>query len=162
MEGEGIIFLPVFRESSPYIRRVIFALGPFCPERRVLVNSLCQVFGRGPVGREASAEFEARGGEQAFMPRLPCSMKPGVFGEGELYTWGSNENGCLGLGGTDAFHTPQKVESPSLKFPVSESAEILGGIVVSIANASLVVTASQSIKTGRLLSGGRPNGKQEC
>ncbi|XP_058089615.1 ultraviolet-B receptor UVR8 isoform X2 [Magnolia sinica] len=43
-----------------------------------------------------------------------------ISGEGELYTWGSNENGCLGLGGTDAVHTPLKVEGSLLKFPVSE------------------------------------------
>ncbi|XP_058089618.1 ultraviolet-B receptor UVR8 isoform X5 [Magnolia sinica] len=43
-----------------------------------------------------------------------------ITGEGELYTWGSNENGCLGLGGTDAVHTPLKVEGSLLKFPVSE------------------------------------------
>ncbi|XP_077213141.1 regulator of chromosome condensation (RCC1) family protein isoform X2 [Tasmannia lanceolata] len=38
----------------------------------------------------------------------------------ELYTWGSNENGCLGIGYTDVIHTPEKVEGPLLKLPVFE------------------------------------------
>ncbi|XP_020103915.1 ultraviolet-B receptor UVR8 isoform X5 [Ananas comosus] len=43
-----------------------------------------------------------------------------VDGEGELYTWGSNENGCLGLGFTDMVRTPQCVKKSSFRFPVSE------------------------------------------
>lgn len=43
-----------------------------------------------------------------------------VTSEGKLYTWGSNENGCLGLGCTNAVHSPQSIESSSLKFPVTE------------------------------------------
>ncbi|KAL0462229.1 UNVERIFIED_CONTAM: Ultraviolet-B receptor UVR8 [Sesamum latifolium] len=31
---------------------------------------------------------------------------------GELYTWGSNENGCLGIGGTDINDSPERVEGP--------------------------------------------------
>ncbi|XVF14738.1 hypothetical protein REPUB_Repub09cG0087400 [Reevesia pubescens] len=37
---------------------------------------------------------------------------------GELYTWGSNENGCLGIGSTDVFHIPERVQGPFLKSPV--------------------------------------------
>ncbi|CAA6664323.1 unnamed protein product [Spirodela intermedia] len=40
--------------------------------------------------------------------------------DGQLYTWGSNENGCLGLGFTNVVGTPHRVESSSMKFPVSE------------------------------------------
>ncbi|KAL3721308.1 hypothetical protein ACJRO7_033755 [Eucalyptus globulus] len=39
---------------------------------------------------------------------------------GELYTWGSNENGCLGNGSTDVFHLPERVEGPFVKSPVSK------------------------------------------
>ncbi|KAJ1697066.1 hypothetical protein LUZ63_005578 [Rhynchospora breviuscula] len=42
-----------------------------------------------------------------------------ITNQGELYTWGSNENGCLGLGDTDMVQTPQNVISSLLKFPVS-------------------------------------------
>ncbi|XP_059656346.1 ultraviolet-B receptor UVR8 isoform X2 [Cornus florida] len=37
---------------------------------------------------------------------------------GELYTWGSNENGCLGIGCTYVTHFPERVEGPFLKHPV--------------------------------------------
>ncbi|EOX92733.1 hypothetical protein QUC31_003788 [Theobroma cacao] len=37
---------------------------------------------------------------------------------GELYTWGSNENGCLGIGSIDVFHLPERVQGPFLKSPV--------------------------------------------
>ncbi|XP_020103913.1 ultraviolet-B receptor UVR8 isoform X3 [Ananas comosus] len=43
-----------------------------------------------------------------------------ITSEGELYTWGSNENGCLGLGFTDMVRTPQCVKKSSFRFPVSE------------------------------------------
>ncbi|XP_010272767.1 PREDICTED: ultraviolet-B receptor UVR8 isoform X2 [Nelumbo nucifera] len=37
---------------------------------------------------------------------------------GELYTWGSNENGCLGIGCTEVIHSPERVEGPFMKLPV--------------------------------------------
>ncbi|XP_011097039.1 ultraviolet-B receptor UVR8 isoform X2 [Sesamum indicum] len=39
---------------------------------------------------------------------------------GELYTWGSNENGCLGIGGTDINDSPERVEGPFSRQPVSK------------------------------------------
>ncbi|XP_010521375.1 PREDICTED: ultraviolet-B receptor UVR8 isoform X2 [Tarenaya hassleriana] len=39
---------------------------------------------------------------------------------GELYTWGSNENGCLGTESRDASHSPVRVEGPFLKSSVSK------------------------------------------
>ncbi|CAL0319756.1 unnamed protein product [Lupinus luteus] len=41
---------------------------------------------------------------------------------GELYTWGSNENGCLGIGSSDVVHLPEKVQGPFLKSSVSQVA----------------------------------------
>lgn len=65
-------------------------------------------------------------------------------GGGELYSWGSNENGCLGIGyvqgprfwlrsltssfsnvflvssSTSAFHLPERVEGPFLRSPVEQ------------------------------------------
>ncbi|KAF9599820.1 hypothetical protein IFM89_001766 [Coptis chinensis] len=41
-----------------------------------------------------------------------------VTSGGELYTWGSNENGCLGVGCTEAIYEPERVEGPFLKFSV--------------------------------------------
>lgn len=37
---------------------------------------------------------------------------------GELYTWGSNENGCLGIGSSYAIHLPEKVQGPFLESSV--------------------------------------------
>ncbi|XP_040370455.1 ultraviolet-B receptor UVR8 isoform X5 [Rosa chinensis] len=41
-----------------------------------------------------------------------------VDGGGELYSWGSNENGCLGIGTTDVLHLPERVQGPFLKSAV--------------------------------------------
>ncbi|XP_078173003.1 regulator of chromosome condensation (RCC1) family protein isoform X3 [Carex rostrata] len=42
-----------------------------------------------------------------------------ITNQGELYTWGSNENGCLGLGDTYMVQTPENVTSSLFKFPIS-------------------------------------------
>lgn len=34
---------------------------------------------------------------------------------GELYTWGSNENGCLGIGYTEVAHQPERVLGPFIR-----------------------------------------------
>ncbi|VAH13872.1 unnamed protein product [Triticum turgidum subsp. durum] len=39
---------------------------------------------------------------------------------GDLYSWGSNENGCLGLGGTGMVRFPEVVRSSLFKLPVSK------------------------------------------
>ncbi|XP_071689901.1 ultraviolet-B receptor UVR8 isoform X3 [Rutidosis leptorrhynchoides] len=39
---------------------------------------------------------------------------------GELYTWGSNENGCLGTGDTHTVHVPERVQGPFLMQSVSK------------------------------------------
>ncbi|XP_048335365.2 ultraviolet-B receptor UVR8 isoform X2 [Ziziphus jujuba] len=62
----------------------------------------------------------------AMISKLPCSKEVACGGYhtcvlssgGDLYTWGSNENGCLGIGTTDVFHLPEKVQGPFLKSPV--------------------------------------------
>ncbi|CAK9319357.1 unnamed protein product [Citrullus colocynthis] len=55
---------------------------------------------------------------------------------GDLYSWGSNENGCLGNGSTSVFHLPERVEGPFSKSPVSKvscgwkhTAAISGGAI---------------------------------
>ncbi|XP_061354679.1 ultraviolet-B receptor UVR8 isoform X1 [Gastrolobium bilobum] len=39
---------------------------------------------------------------------------------GELYTWGTNENGCLGIGSSDVVRLPEKVQGPFSKSSVSQ------------------------------------------
>ncbi|CAO2149163.1 unnamed protein product [Urochloa humidicola] len=43
-----------------------------------------------------------------------------VTDSGDLYSWGSNENGCLGLGGTDMVRAPEILKSSLFKLPVSK------------------------------------------
>ncbi|XP_052197694.1 ultraviolet-B receptor UVR8 isoform X2 [Diospyros lotus] len=43
-----------------------------------------------------------------------------VTSGGELYTWGSNENGCLGNGRTDVSHLPERVQGPFLTTSVCQ------------------------------------------
>ncbi|KAI4364339.1 hypothetical protein MLD38_020447 [Melastoma candidum] len=64
----------------------------------------------------------------SMVAELPCSEDVVCGGYhtcvitsgGELYTWGSNENGCLGTGSTNVFHQPERVEGPFLRSPVSK------------------------------------------
>ncbi|KAL8546772.1 hypothetical protein ACS0TY_006479 [Phlomoides rotata] len=59
---------------------------------------------------------------------LPCSEEVAcgayhtcvVTNGGELYAWGSNENGCLGIGCTDITYSPERVQGPFLRQPVSK------------------------------------------
>ncbi|KAL6521487.1 hypothetical protein OROGR_018056 [Orobanche gracilis] len=55
---------------------------------------------------------------------------------GELYTWGSNENGCLGIGCTEVTYAPERIKGPFSRQPVKEvscgwkhTAAISGGYV---------------------------------
>ncbi|ESR45257.1 hypothetical protein CICLE_v10003980mg [Citrus x clementina] len=43
-----------------------------------------------------------------------------LIGGGELYTWGSNENGCLGIGSIDVLHSPERVQGPFSESPVDQ------------------------------------------
>ncbi|CAM8950983.1 unnamed protein product [Rhodiola kirilowii] len=43
-----------------------------------------------------------------------------ITGGGDLYAWGSNDNGCLGIGCTDVCHSPERVEGPILKSHVNK------------------------------------------
>ncbi|XAR73139.1 hypothetical protein NMG60_11007005 [Bertholletia excelsa] len=43
-----------------------------------------------------------------------------ITSAGELYTWGSNENGCLGIGRTDVSHFPEIVQGAFLQHPVCQ------------------------------------------
>ncbi|PQQ00751.1 ultraviolet-B receptor UVR8 isoform X1 [Prunus yedoensis var. nudiflora] len=64
--------------------------------------------GSGTRSKLPSSEEVACGGYHT------CVLTSG----GDLYSWGSNENGCLGIGTTDAYHQPERVQGPFLKYPV--------------------------------------------
>ncbi|KAL2347162.1 hypothetical protein Fmac_001162 [Flemingia macrophylla] len=83
--------------------------------------------------------FGERGIDKLHLKGMSSTTKPSLIGElpyskevacggyhtcvltnsGELYTWGSNENGCLGIGSSDVIHHPEKVQGPFLKSSVS-------------------------------------------
>ncbi|XP_010674387.2 ultraviolet-B receptor UVR8 isoform X2 [Beta vulgaris subsp. vulgaris] len=64
----------------------------------------------------------------SMMSKLPISEEVACGGyhtcvltkRGELYTWGSNDNGCLGIGCTDVIHSPERVEGPFRRQSVSK------------------------------------------
>ncbi|XP_054805466.1 ultraviolet-B receptor UVR8 isoform X9 [Prosopis cineraria] len=64
----------------------------------------------------------------SLISELPCSEEVACGGyhtcvltnSGELYTWGSNENGCLGIGSSDVIDQPERVQGPFLKSSVSQ------------------------------------------
>ncbi|KAG5035851.1 hypothetical protein JHK87_010761 [Glycine soja] len=84
--------------------------------------------------------FGERGIEKLRLKEMSDATKPSLISElpsskevacggyhtcvltnsGELYTWGSNENGCLGIGSSDVIHLPEKVQGPFLKSSVSQ------------------------------------------
>ncbi|KAL9248158.1 hypothetical protein vseg_021513 [Gypsophila vaccaria] len=84
------------------------------------------VFGESAVGK-FSFGSENRSG-LSMLSDLPVSEEIAcggyhtcvVTGSRELYTWGSNENGCLGIGCTDMIQSPQRVEGPFLRQSVSK------------------------------------------
>ncbi|VFR00975.1 unnamed protein product [Cuscuta campestris] len=51
-----------------------------------------------------------------------------VTSGGELYSWGSNENGCLGTGCTDVTYSPERVQGPFLMDSVYKVCYRLMGI----------------------------------
>lgn len=71
-------------------------------------------------------------GNKATVPSLLRELPPSeeaacggyhtciITSGGELYSWGSNENGCLGIGSTDVTHSPEKVLGPFLRYSVSK------------------------------------------
>ncbi|KDO49716.1 hypothetical protein CISIN_1g0141222mg, partial [Citrus sinensis] len=48
------------------------------------------------------------------------ARRPSLISGGELYTWGSNENGCLGIGSIDVLHSPERVQGPFSESPVDQ------------------------------------------
>lgn len=68
-----------------------------------------------------------------------------VVGEGELYTWGSNENGCLGIGYLSLKYFFEKCswEYPlfSLNSPIKESCPFIQRLLIVILKMMDVVVS---------------------
>ncbi|KAL7000386.1 HECT-type E3 ubiquitin transferase [Sarracenia purpurea var. burkii] len=85
------------------------------------------IFGERAVGK-LGLEQEKNATSPSMVSQLPLSEEVACGGYhtcvitsgGELYTWGSNENGCLGIGCTDVSHSPERVQGPFLKHAVCQ------------------------------------------
>lgn len=134
--GHQSSILEFFKNSSEYTPRLIkkFEGSEIRKIAAGLLHSACIneqgavfIFGERTMGRLGFG-----GTKDATSPsvisELPFSQEVACGGyhtcvvtsDGDLYSWGSNENGCLGLGCIDMVRTPEKVEGPLLKLPVCE------------------------------------------
>ncbi|KAJ3675637.1 hypothetical protein LUZ60_004679 [Juncus effusus] len=134
--GHNSSFLGLFSSSSEYTPRLIknFDGTKVKSIAAGLLHSAC-IDDKGSVfrfgeRRAGKMEFTRVNGASILSPveGIPFSVQVSCGGYhtcvitygGELYTWGSNENGCLGLGDTDMVDTPQHVNSSLFKFPISQ------------------------------------------
>ncbi|KAK9682524.1 hypothetical protein RND81_10G080000 [Saponaria officinalis] len=84
------------------------------------------VFGENVVGKFSFGSDNSSG--PSMLSDLPMSEEIAcggyhtcvVTGNRELYTWGSIENGCVGIGCTDVARSPQRVEGPFVRQLVSK------------------------------------------
>lgn len=74
------------------------------------------------LGRSNDAPRPSAVEEIQFSEEVACGgyHTCAVTDRGDLYSWGSNENGCLGLGGTGMVRFPEVVRSSLFKLPVSK------------------------------------------
>ncbi|XP_057972295.1 ultraviolet-B receptor UVR8 isoform X2 [Malania oleifera] len=127
-------FFGFLKSSSEYTPRLVKKLEEFKVKNVAagLLHTACLdengsvfIFGEKTVNKLGFGE-----GSNASMPSMiggfPFSEEVACGGYhtciitngGELYTWGSNDNGCLGIGCTDVIHSPERVQGPFLKYPV--------------------------------------------
>lgn len=126
--------LGIFKSTSEYTPRLIKNLEGIKVKKVAagLLHSACVdgngsvfIFGERAIDKMGSAKGKD-GTTPSMISKLPCSEEVACGGYhtcvltsgGELYSWGSNENGCLGIGTTDVFHLPERVQGPFLKSPV--------------------------------------------
>nr|XP_011469743.1 PREDICTED: ultraviolet-B receptor UVR8 isoform X1 [Fragaria vesca subsp. vesca] len=126
--------LGIFRSTSEYTPRLIKKLEgtKVIKVAAGLLHSACVdengsvfVFGEKALDKMGNAK-EKNGNAPSVIGKLPFSEEVSCGGYhtcaitsgGELYSWGSNENGCLGIGTTDVFHLPERVQGPFLKSAV--------------------------------------------
>ncbi|XP_034691673.1 ultraviolet-B receptor UVR8 [Vitis riparia] len=134
--GHESSLLGFFRSSSEYRPRLIKRLEGIKVKNVAagLLHSAC-IDENGSVfifGERAMDKFGFREAKNATAPsmisELPYSKQVACGGyhtcvissSGELFTWGSNENGCLGMGFMETIHFPERIEGPFSKNPVSQ------------------------------------------
>ncbi|KAM6590352.1 hypothetical protein CsatA_012957 [Cannabis sativa] len=124
-----------FKSTSEYMPRLIKKLEGIKVKYVAagLLHSACIdesgsafVFGERPADRLGFRENSEA--TPSLIAELPYSEEVACGGYhtcvlssgGELYTWGSNENGCLGIGTTMVFHQPERVQGPFSECIVSQ------------------------------------------
>ncbi|XP_019181750.1 PREDICTED: ultraviolet-B receptor UVR8 isoform X2 [Ipomoea nil] len=126
----------VLKSNSEYTPRLIKTLDSVKVKEAAagMLHSAC-VCDNGCVytfGQRAKEKFGFGDANYDMVPSMICELPFSetiacggyhtcvVTSGGELYTWGSNENGCLGTGCTDVTHSPERVQGPLLRDPVSK------------------------------------------
>ncbi|KAJ6353732.1 hypothetical protein OIU76_002702 [Salix suchowensis] len=134
--GHQSSLLGFFRSSSEYTPRHIKKLEGVKVKNIAagLLHSACidengsvYIFGEKAVDKLAFGNANSTT-TPSMIGKLPYSQEVACGGyhtcvitsSGELYTWGSNENGCLGNGSTDVLHIPKRVEGPFLRSTVEK------------------------------------------
>ncbi|KAL9356482.1 hypothetical protein Peur_049735 [Populus x canadensis] len=134
--GHQSSLLGFFRSSSEYTPRHIKKLEGVKVKNIAagLLHSACidengsvYIFGEKAVDKLAFGDANNTT-TPSMIDKLPYSQEVACGGYhtcvitsgGELYTWGSNENGCLGNGSIDVLHIPERVEGPFLRSPVEK------------------------------------------
>ncbi|XP_060970187.1 ultraviolet-B receptor UVR8 isoform X2 [Cannabis sativa] len=124
-----------FKSTSEYMPRLIKKLEGIKVKYVAagLLHSACIdesgsafVFGERPADRLGFRENSEA--TPSLIAELPYSEEVACGGYhtcvlssgGKLYTWGSNENGCLGIGTTMVFHQPERVQGPFSECIVSQ------------------------------------------
>lgn len=134
--GHDLSTFGFFKNTSEYTPRLIKELEGIkvTSVAAGLLHSACVdengsvfIFGERPADKVGFREVN---GEKipSIVSELPYSEEVACGGYhtcvltsgGELYTWGSNENGCLGIGTTTVFHQPERVQGPFLESTVSQ------------------------------------------
>ncbi|KAM7276060.1 hypothetical protein ACFE04_017926 [Oxalis oulophora] len=129
-------FLGLLRTTSEHTPRLIKQLDGVKVKNVAagLLHSACVddngsvfVFGERAAGKVGFREVKGattpgRVSEVPYCKEVACGGYHTcvVTNGGELYSWGSNENGCLGVGSTEVYHLPERVQGPFLESSVSQ------------------------------------------
>ncbi|KAL8034640.1 hypothetical protein ABFX02_12G041800 [Erythranthe guttata] len=134
--GHGSSILGFQKSSSEYTPRLIKELEGIKVQSvsAGMLHSVCicedgsvyffgeKEFGKWGFGKAKSATTPSTVSSLPFSEEVACGGYHTcvITNGGELYTWGSNENGCLGIGCTDIVYSPERVQGPFLRQPVSK------------------------------------------
>ncbi|KAI4336482.1 hypothetical protein L6164_015004 [Bauhinia variegata] len=134
--GHELSFLGFFKTKSEYTPRLIkdlegikvnYVAAGLLHSACIDENGSVYMFGERGVDKLNLGEMN-KSTKPSLISELPYSEEVACGGyhtcvltrSGELYTWGSNENGCLGIGSSDVIHLPEKVQGPFLKSSVTQ------------------------------------------